>query len=184
MFKTLLVLSIVFSGSVFAQNMAESEKYADAYFELPDGSSRYVGKCSTHEDYEKFYFKTGKVLQHYVEPSGLSDAQIRAMLAKFDKTVMNQVLTTFDMYGLEEGSTNFSIFKDYIDDLTVENLRHVINPELNLVRFRVGVGGGNGGYIVFNKVKDGSVTNYEMMSYTFDGDLNYCDQKVWLKNTK
>lgn len=184
MFKTILALSIVFSGSVFAQNMADNEKNEDAYMDLEDGSSRYIGKCSTHEDYEKFYFKTKKVLQRYIEPSELTDEQINAILAKFDKSVMKQVLTTFNMYRLEQGSTDFSIFKDDIDDFTVENLSHKIRPKLDLVRFRVGVGGGNGGYIVFNKVKAGMATNYEVMSYTFDGDLNYCDKKVWIEKSK
>jgi hypothetical protein len=184
MFKTLLALSMLFSGSVFAQNMADSEKYQDSYIDMPDGSSLYIGKCSTHEDYEKFYFKTEKVLQRYVEPSDLTDAQLRAVLAKFDKSVVNQVLAAFDMYSIEDGLTDFLIFKNYIDDLTVENLSHVVRPDLNLVRFRVGVGGGNGGYIVFNKVKEGAATTYKMMSYTFDSDLSYCDQKVWLQNPK
>lgn len=184
MFKTLLALSIVFSGSVFAQNMAASENYQDSNVDMPDGSSRYVGKCSTHEDYESFYFKTVKVLQKYVEPSDLSDAQMKAVLAKFDKTVIKQVFTIFDLYTLGKGATELSIFKDYIDDLTVETLSHVVRPELDLVRFSVGVGGGNGGYIVFNKVKEGAATTYEMMSYTFDSDLNYCDKKVWIQNPK
>lgn len=180
MFKPLLALSILFSASAYAQNMAETEDYTTSHEEMADGTSRYIGKCSTHEDYEKFFFKPEKVLQKYVEPSDLSDAQIRAVLAKFDKAVIKQVLTIFDMYDLEEDASEFKIVKDYIDDITVETLSYVVRPELNLVRFRIGVGGGNGGYIVFNKVG----TTYEMMSYTFDGDLNYCDQKVWLKNTK
>ncbi len=54
-------------------------------------------------------------------------------------------------------------------------------PELDLIRFNVGVGGGNGGYLVFNQVKEGSVVTYELMSSTFDSDLDYCDKKVWLQ---
>ncbi len=48
MLKAFLVLSVLVSGSAFAQNMASSEEYRDAYVDMPDGSSRYVGKCSTH----------------------------------------------------------------------------------------------------------------------------------------
>lgn len=182
MFKMLLALSVVFSGSVMAQNMAETEDYRTANIDMPDGSSHYVGKCSTHEDYENFYFKTEKVLQKYISPADLSDAELKKVLAKFDKAVIKQVLTTFDMYDIAGNGSDFSIFKDYIDDMTVESIGHVVRPDLNLVRFSVGVGGGNGGYVVFNKVKDGSKVTYEMMSYTFDSDLNYCNKKVWLQN--
>ena len=181
MFQALLVLSFLVSGSVFAQDMSKSEDYKSAYFAVPDGSSRYIGKCSTHEDYDKFYVTTTKVLQKYVSPGELSDKQVKALLAKFDKTVIFQVLKTFALDDMgEEGSTVVSIFQDYIDDITVESLNHVIFPELDLIRFSIGVGGGNGGHVVFNKVKKGSEVTYEMMSHTFDSDLNFCDKKVWL----
>ena len=184
MFKMLLALSVVFSGSVMAQNMADKENYNDAYIDMPDGSSRYVGKCSTHEDYEKFYFKTKKVLQKYTDPSELSEAQIKTILAKFDKEVITLVFKTLNMYEISNSSSEVSILKDYIDDITVESISSVFHPELDLIRFNVGVGGGNGSFLVFNKLKKGSSVTYEMMSYTFDSDLNYCDQKVWLQNSK
>ncbi len=184
MFKMLLLFSVVFSGSLMAQNMADKENYKDAYIDMPDGSSRYVGKCSTHEDYEKFYFKTKKVLQKYTDPSDLSEAQIKAILAKFDKEVISLVLKTLNMYEISNSSSEVSILKDYIDDITVESISSVFGPELNLIRFNVGLGGGNGSYMVFNKIKNGSGITYEMMSYTFDSELNYCDQKVWLQNSK
>ena len=164
--------------------MADKENYKDAYIDMPDGSSRYVGKCSTHEDYEKFYFKTKKVLQKYTDPSDLSEAQIKAILSKFDKEVISLVLKTLNMYEISNSSSEVSILKDYIDDITVESISSVFGPELNLIRFNVGLGGGNGSYMVFNKIKNGSGITYEMMSYTFDSELNYCDQKVWLQNSK
>jgi hypothetical protein len=184
MFKMLLVFTLVFSGSLMAQNMADKENYKDAYIDMPDGSSRYVGKCSTHEDYEKFYFKTKKVLQKYTDPSDLSEAQIKAILAKFDKQVISLVLKTLNMYEISNSSSEVSILKDYIDDITVESISSVFGPELDLIRFNVGVGGGNGSYMVFNKIKNGSGITYEMMSFTFDSELNYCDRKVWLQNSK
>lgn len=182
MFKTLLVLSVLVSGSVFAQDMSKSENYKNSYVDMPDGTSRYVGKCSTHEDYAKVYFKTTKVLQKYVSPGDMTETQIKALLAKFDKAVISQVLKTLDMYNIaEKDSSEVTILKDYIDDITVESISHVVHPELDLIRFNVGVGGGNGGYMVFNKVKKGSSFTYKMMSYTFDSDLNFCDKKVWLQ---
>jgi hypothetical protein len=181
MFNAFLVLSILVSGSVFAQDMSKSEKFETAYFEVPDGSSRYVGKCSTHEDYDKFYVTTTKVLQKYIAPGDLSDKAVKAILAKFDKALISQVLKTFGLDDIgEEGATTVSIVQDYIDDITVESIGHVIFPNLDLIRFSVGVGGGNGGYVVFNKVKSGSGFIYEKMSHTFDSDLNFCDKKVWL----
>ena len=184
MFKLLLALSVVLSGSVLAQNMAESEDYRTAYVDMPDGSSRYIGKCSTHEDYQKFYYKTKRTVLKYTEPSDLPEAEIEAMLAKFDKKLLAQVLTTFDMYDVSNGSSVVKIFKDYIDDITVERITNVVFPNLDLIRFSVGVGGGNGGYVVYNQVKNGAVVSYEKMSYTFDSNLNFCDKKVWLQNTK
>jgi hypothetical protein len=151
---------------------------------MPDGSSRYVGKCSTHEDYEKFYFKTKKVLQKYAEPNDLSEAEIKGMLSKFDKEVITLVLKSLNMFEISIASSEIIILKDYIDDITVDSISSVVHPELDLIRFNVGVGGGNGSFMVFNKIKKGSNVAYEMMSYTFDSDLNYCDQKVWLQKSK
>lgn len=183
MFKALLVLSVLISGSVFAQDMSRVEDYKNSYVEMPDGGSRYVGKCSTHEDYEDFYFKTKKVIQKYVSPGELSENQIRNILAKFDDSLIKQVLTTLDMYDIAESDeTEVDILKDYIDDFTAETISHVVYPDLDLIRFNVGVGGGNGGYMIFNKVKKDSKVAYELMSSTFDGDLNFCDRKVWLQN--
>jgi hypothetical protein len=183
MLKALLVLSVVMSGSAFAQNMASSEQYRDAYVDMPDGSSRYVGKCSTHEDYDKFYFKSKKVVQKYVEPSDMTPAQIKTMLAKFDKGLITQILKVLQMDDIAgENVDQVTIFKDYIDDISATTVAHEVFPDLNLIRFSVGVGGGNGGYLVFNQSVKGTKTTYDLMSYTFDSDLNYCDKKVWLQN--
>jgi len=84
----------------------------------------------------------------------------------------------YDLVGKETSS--LTIFKNYIDDMTVESLSHALFTGLDLIRFNLGVGGGNGGYIVFNKVKNGPAVTYELMSYSFDSDLSYCDKKVWL----
>jgi hypothetical protein len=183
MIKLLLVLTLLSFGSVFAQDMSATEDYNSSYVEMPDGSSRYIGKCSTHEDYDKFYFKTFKVIQKYVEPGDLTDVQIKSLLAKFDNSLIHQVLKTLGMYDVAtEGASDASILKDYIDDITVESITNEVFPDLNLIRFNVGVGGGNGAHVVINKNSKGIAVKYELMSYTFDSDLNYCDKKVWLQN--
>lgn len=183
MFKSILMLSLLVCGSAFAQDMSSTEDYKSAYVQMPDGSSRYVGKCSTHEDYEKFYFKTKKVIQKYTEPSDMSEEEIQKMLAKFDKKLIAQVLKKLELDDIAGSNVDtVSIFKDYVDDITAQVISHVVYPELDLIRFNVGVGGGNGAYLVFKKVKTASEGRFELMSYTFDGDLNYCDKAVWLQD--
>lgn len=182
MFKSILALSFLVCGSAFAQDMSSTEDYKSAYVEMPDGSSRYVGKCSTHEDYDKFYFKSKRVIQKYTQPADMSEQEIIKMLAKFDDKLIEQILQKLeldDVAGENEGTVE--IFQNYVDDLTAQSVTHVVYPELDLIRFNVGVGGGNGAYLVFNKVKTASGSRFELMSYTFDGDLNFCDKAVWLQ---
>lgn len=175
MFKLLLVMTFVFSGVVSAQNMAETENYQDAYTDMPDGSSRYVGKCSTHEDYENKFFSRKILLQKYVTPSNISYDEMKNILSKFDKGVVKQVLSVLDMSTSDDV---VSVFMDYVDDLTVDTISHTKASGLDLIRFNVGIGGGNGAYLIFSKLKNRA--EYKLMSYTLDSDLNFCDKKVWL----
>lgn len=177
MFKLLLAMTFLFSGVVSAQNMAETESYDEAYTEMPDGSSRYVGKCSTHEDYENKFFGRKSLIQKYVSPSDLSYAEMKKILSQFDKGLIKQVLSVLQMNDISGTDDVVSIFMDYVDDLTVDTISHTKASGLDLIRFNVGVGGGNGGYLIFSKVKNKA--EYELMSYTFDSDLNFCDKKVW-----
>jgi hypothetical protein len=178
MFKLLLAMTFLFSGVVSAQNMAETESYDEAYTEMPDGSSRYVGKCSTHEDYENKFFGRKSLIQKYISPSDLTPAEMKKVLSKFDKKLINQVLSVLEMGDISSNYDVVSIFMDYIDDLTVDTISHTKASGLDLIRFNVGIGGGNGGYLIFSKVKNKA--QYELMSYTLDSDLNFCDKKVWL----
>lgn len=175
MFKLLLVMTFVFSGVVSAQNMAETENYQDAYTDMPDGSSRYVGKCSTHEDYENKFFSRKILLQKYVTPSNISYDEMKNILSKFDKGVVKQVLSVLDMSTSDDV---VSVFMDYVDDLTVDTISHTKASGLDLIRFNVGIGGGNGAYLIFSKLKNRA--EYKLISYTLDSDLNFCDKKVWL----
>ncbi len=47
----------------------------------------------------------------------------------------------------------------------------------NYVRVNVGVGGGNGLFLVFSQVGK----TYTLISQTFDKDVEFCDLKVWMK---
>jgi hypothetical protein len=178
MFKLLLAMTFLFSGLVSAQNMAETESYDEAYTEMPDGSSRYVGKCSTHEDYENNFFGRKSLIQKYVSPSDLSYSEMKKVLSKFDKGLVKQVLSVLEMDDMSSSHDVVNVFMDYIDDLTVDTISHTKALELDLIRFNVGVGGGNGSYIIFSNAKNKS--EYELISYTFDSDLQFCDKKVWL----
>lgn len=173
-----ILAALMVSASAFAQDMSRTEKYETSYKEMPDGSSRYVGKCTTHEDYKNKFFTVSATVQKYVEPRDLSQTQLKAMLKRFDPALITTVLKAFDMY--EVGQNTLDIFANYIDDMTVELITHKMAPQMNLIRFSVGVGGGNGGYVIYNIVHNGAQVQYELMSYTFDSDLNYCDKKVWL----
>jgi len=177
MFKLLLAFTVLFSGVVSAQNMAETENYQDAYVELPDGSSRYIGKCSTHEDYENKLFNQKTLIQKYVSPSDLSPSEMKKILSKFDTALIKQVLSLLQINDPDNRDI-VSIFMDSVDDLTVDTVSHSKNLSLDMIRFNVGVGGGNGAFLIFNKVKNKSV--FELMSFTFDSDLSFCDKKVWL----
>lgn len=180
MLKTLALLSILASVTSFAQDMSRTEDYHHAYTDMPDGTDRYIGKCTTHQDYSGEKFSVTATLQDFVKPERMSDEQIAAMLDKFDAAAIKLLLETFEMYGIgDEGESDASLFANYVDDLTVEKISLKAMPELELIRFNMGVGGGNGGYLVLNRTKRGSKTVYEKISYIFDGDVNFCDLKVW-----
>jgi hypothetical protein len=183
MLKPLVVLSVFMACSAFAQDMSKLEDYKNSYLELKDGSSRYIGKCSTRESYEKFYFKTSQILQKVVEPSEMSENQLQALVKKVDEKLMKMVISKLELDEIAgDKATMIDILRDYVDDISVDSITHAIFSDLNLIRFNVGVGGGNGGYIVFNQVKEGAQTSYRLMSFTFDSELRYCDRAVWLQN--
>jgi hypothetical protein len=166
-----------FSAAAFAQDMTRLETIDDAYTETMDGGSRYVGKCSTHEDYYKFYYKTLKVIQSYIDDSRLSEDKIKDIIKKLDPQLLKLVLKENGLDNLGEPNESvISIFQNYVDDITIDLISHQLYDGLDLIRFNIGMGGGNGGFTVFNKTKNG----FELISRTFDGDLSYCDKKVWL----
>ena len=182
MLKILILGSLITVTHVFAQDVSHREDYKTSHREMPDGSSQYVGKCSTHEDYENVHFTTQKVLQDYVSPSDMSDDQIEALLSKIDPSLLRKVLRRMELDKLEgQVTSNKDILKEFVDDITVDLISSSVFPDLQLVRFNVGVGGGNGAYLVFNMTQKAEKRTYKLMSYTFDGDLNYCDRAVWLQ---
>ncbi len=180
MMKSLLVMGLFVWGSAFAQDMSSTEDIGTAYRNMPDGSSRYIGKCLTHEDYEKVNFKVTKTVLETISPSEKSKKELATILSKFDSLLISEVLNNLDIYDMaDRGASRVSIFQEFIDDMTVEQLSLSGRDNLRLVRFNVGVGGGNGSYLIFNEKAQSGKKSYQLMSFTFDGELNYCDKEVW-----
>ena len=174
--KVIFSLLFLVSSTSFAQDMSTSEAYQDAYREMPDGSTKYVGKCKTHEDQKGKFFKISKVIQKYVEPSEFSADEVKKVLDKAGGMSVGRILMKefFD----EKYSSDTELlnaFTQYVDDITIENITVKDSTDLNLIRFNVGYGGGNGGFLVLLKTSSG----YQKMSLTGDGELSYCDQMVW-----
>lgn len=162
------ILMVALTFQSFAEDMSRTESYKTAYRELADGSSKYVGGCSTHEDYQGKLFSVNKTIVQYFEPSGREEDNQKLsvlepeLIRATKKAIQNDSLAT-------------------VDDLTVEKISSLKFRYLDLYRLNVGVGGGNGMFIVFNRaIKNGRVV-YELMSSVMDGDVEFCDSKVWLK---
>ena len=169
------MISIFFSiltNFALAQDMSHSEKWGDAFREFSDGSTQYVGKCSLHEDYLNTHFVKGKTLVAYFEPDyRASSSQTLARFHHIDTKLLLALV-----YHLTK-DTNLDYLAD-VDDITLDKIKSIHSPELNLYRFNVGVGGGNGMYVVFEKIGTGTQASYKLISDVFDGEVLFCDQSV------
>ena len=184
MIKNLFLLVVLtLCGVAFAGDASRKEDVRTVYREMPDGTSKYIGKCSLHDVYLDEKFKVTDVIVEYFEPSQRSFKELKKVLRKLDPVALRLVLNTFGMFEVVgDDVDNLTIMSEYVDDITVDRISFFANPSLDLIRFNLGVGGGNGGYVVLSREqinKDNFV--YNKMSYTFDGDVNYCDEQVWDK---
>lgn len=168
---TFILLSFALTLNVFAKDMSRTESYKDAYKELPDGSTEYIGRCSTHQDYENKHFKVTETIIEYFEPEyDMTEAEFEKKTSRMDKELKKTLVTKLQ----------FDSLKD-VDDLTLEKIVSLSFKGLDLYRLNIGVGGGNGMFLVFNKTKKNGKVLYELLSDIFDGDIEFCDSKVWLK---
>lgn len=170
MFKIILSCFILVS-SAFAQDMSRTEDINDAYRSMPDGSSKYVGSCLTHEDYEGVNFKSSITILSTIEPRDLSQNELNRALSKIDSSLLIEISKKLDF--------SLSDFRDFVDDITIDKIQMSKYMTRSFVRANVGVGGGNGSYLIFSKVG----SSYKLMSQTFDGDLEFCHYEVWMKKT-
>jgi hypothetical protein len=167
----LALLALTLTQNTFASDMSRTEDYRHAYKELKDGSNQYIGGCSTHQDYEGSQFIVTKTIIEYFEPSYDSpQTDVAKRIHKIEKELVDATLLHLKYDSLAD-----------VDDLTVEKIVSKKFKKLDLFRLNIGVGGGNGMYLVFNReVVNGKIV-YELMSDVFDGDVEFCDSKIWLK---
>lgn len=164
--KTLLAsLVLTLSLGALAQDMSRTETYEQSYRENEDGSTSYVGGCAFHEDYEDRHFSEGKTLVAYFEPD--YEAGEEEIMARLNHVNPKLIAMAREHVGGE---------LSHVDDLTLIKLKSSRFPGMNLYRFSIGVGGGNGMYLVYGKFG----SEFVLLSDTFDGDLNFCDKRAWL----
>lgn len=173
--STLLALSLLASFATTAADMSRSEKWEDSHRDLPDGSTEYIGGCSTHQDYEGKFFKVTKTIVKYFEPE--YNAPAEQSMKKLKNVEAELLEATADVVNYSDMAEFFSS----VDDITLEKIEHKKIKGLDLYRWNIGVGGGNGYYEVFNRSVVNGKINYEKMSHVFDGDLEFCDSTVWIK---
>ncbi len=173
----MILLSFFVSTFSFAQDMSGKEDYSQAYRQLPDGSSVYVGKCKTHEDFEGKSFLVKKIILNRVNSDSFNDEIINSITKQVGIEAFRLMMKQF--FGdLADTSTNASMihdFQEYADDISIDQISMIGPESLSFLRFNVGYGGGNGGYLVLQKIQNG----FLKISSTSDGDLEYCDLKVW-----
>ncbi len=171
--NTLITLSLLVSFSTLAEDMSRTERWQDAQRELPDGSSEYIGGCSVHQDYEGKMFSVTKTIVKGYEPSWKTPEDTMKKLKHVEKELLEAAAEGTD--------GNLSDFFNGVDDFTLEKISHKKIKGLDLYRWNIGVGGGNGYYQVFNRIMVKGKPTYEMLSHVFDGDLEHCDSLVWIK---
>lgn len=162
-----LAALLITSTQLFAQDMSRTETYQEAYQEMEDGSSMYIGGCSLHQEYEGKKFVVTKEIVGYFEPDSDEVADYNRRMKDVEPELIAAVMPL-----VGQGDSLIDT-----DDITLEKIKSLIYPKLDLYRFNIGVGGGNGFYAVFSKVG----SHYELLSHVFDGDVEFCDKKVWNK---
>lgn len=164
--NSLLIISLLFSFSAMAKNMAKTESYEEAYKEI-DGYSVYVGACSLHPDREAY--TTDKTLVEYFEPR--YEMKMEEFLEKV-KPLEIELITEADK--IVDGLPN-------ADDFTATKITSTKASGLDLYSLNIGVGGGNGMILTYNRTVTNGKVHYELMADIMDGDVNFCDSKVWFK---
>lgn len=170
----IVVLSIIAANSAMAVDMSKKEDYAQAYRERSDGTSEYIGRCSTHEDYAGKKFRVTKDLVETFEPNGMDEREFSEKVKVLEPELLSAANKTMSEDDAESILLN-------ADDFTADKIRSLKFRKTDLYRLNIGVGGGNGMILVFDRQKKGTRIVYKLVSNTFDGEVIYCDSKVWLR---
>lgn len=169
--KSLLLISLLLSFAVTAKDMSKTENPNDVYKETPQGTLEYIGACSVHEDMKDTHFKVTNVLVKYMD---LNDGK----LSRQEFLEATKILE-IDIVNKAESYIGVSIPQG-IDDFRADKIESTKITGLDLYRLNIGIGGGNGMYLIYNRSVIDGLVNYELMSETFDGEVKLCDSKVWL----
>lgn len=174
-----MAVFLTFTIAAQAKDMSHTEDFDQAYRTNDDDSLTYQGKCSLHDEYENKFFRSSKVIQKYIRVQSLPPSKVKKIVAKIAPELWETVLKASDAYEIIGKDTTIEkALNIYMDDIAIDEIQSSAFPKLNLIRFNIGVGGGNGMFLVFNIAKTGK---YQLMSKTMDRDIEYCDSKVWLK---
>lgn len=171
--NSIIALSLLLSFNVFAKDMSRTETYEESYVELEDGSTQYVGGCSLHQEYEGKLFTVDSEIVKYFEPEYNNTAATMKKLKHVEMELLKAAA--------EGSGSDVAEFFASVDDITLEKITSKVFKGLNLYRFNLGVGGGNGYYEVYNRIEKNGVVSFVKLSNVFDGDVEYCDSSVWLK---
>lgn len=149
--------------------MSATEEWDDVYVDK-DMGYLYRGGCSLHEHYLNETFKFETLLVNYFEP-------YQATKLAFDQQTKNLEPALLKAVAHDFGS-------DYLknaDDLEVHTVKYLLNPSLNIIHFNIGIGGGNGTHLFYLQSKHNNQQHYSKIAQTFDGEVTFCDEVVWIK---
>lgn len=168
--KTLIItLSLLYSFQSFAKDMSATEEWDDVYVDK-DMGYLYRGGCSLHEHYLNETFKLDQTITPYFEPSLSSKGEFKEKMKNVDPALLATVASEFGTDYLKNA-----------DDLEIHSVHYLINPLFSLVRLNIGIGGGNGTYLFYLQTKNNNQPLYLKVAQTFDGDVIFCDEVVWMK---
>lgn len=166
-----LLLILLLSFSVSAKDMSRTENADEVYKVQEDGSVKYIGACSVHQDMAGVNFLVNETLVDYID---LTDSELtREEFLKQTSQLDIELINAAEKRASVE-------FPEGLDDFSADKIESTKFKGLDLYRLNIGVGGGNGMYLIYNRAVSKGKVSYKLMAKVFDGDVNYCDSKVWL----